>query len=135
VRATLLLRRSRLGAAVLELAFAAPVLLVLIGGVVEIGMLMMRQEEVITICREGVMWGAMTRQVNNPPAVATTRIRNSLQAAGFNSTNTTITATLINTAYGKALQVNMSVPYTPFLNIIESNSQLRASATMRLEDN
>ena len=129
-----LARLARQGAAVLELALAVPVLLVLVGGIVEIGTMMLRQEQIITICREGVMWGAMTRQADNPPAVATARIQDALRAAGFNADAATIDARLIDTVHGKGLTVDLSLPRTPLLNFISTTGTFQATATMRLED-
>ena len=127
-------RRSRAGAAVLELALAVPFLLVLVGGIVEIGTMMMRQEQVIQICREGVMWGAMTRQTDNPPAVATARIRAALTSAGFNANSAVIDARLIDTAHGKGLAVDLVVTREPIIGFITSAGTFQSSASMRLED-
>lgn len=132
--APLLRRLARRGAAVLELALAVPVLLVLAGGIVEIGTMMFRQEQVIQICRESVMWGAMTRQADNPPAVATARAREALQSAGFDPDTATIDARLIDTVHGKGLTMDLSLPRTPLLNFISTTGTYQASATMRLED-
>ena len=124
----------RAGAAVLELALTAPFLLVLVGGIIELGTMMMRQEQVIQICREGVMWGAMTRQTDNPPAVAIARIRAALLSAGFNADSAVINAQLIDTTHGKGLTVDLVVTREPIIGFISSTNTFQSSASMRLED-
>jgi Flp pilus assembly protein TadG len=130
----------RRGAAAVELAFLAPVLLGLLLGVWEVGRLIQVQQMVSTSAREGARLAAQGQTVqgdsiqyvyastatapsSSSPNVTTT-VLNFLQEAGINTSNATVTFQYLNgntaltdpyqAVQGQLFSVTVTVPYNNF---------------------
>src|SRR5262245_34144093 len=98
---------GRRGAAAVEFAFIAPLLLLLILGIIEVGRMMMVQQIVTNAAREGcrkaVLAGATESQVQ-------TTIDNYLTGSGISGQTITV-STLSSAQPGDSVTVTVSVPY------------------------
>ena len=99
---------SRRGAAAVEFAFVAPVLLLLILGIIEVGRMMMVQQIVTNAAREGcrkaVLGGATETQVF-------TTIDNYLTGSGITGQTRTVSPNPSGSHAGDSITVTVSVPY------------------------
>ena len=126
-------RHSR-GAAAVELAMTAPLLIALAGGLVEWGWFMDQEVAVIQAVRDGARAGALVdTHVDDPATVAQARVLVSLDAAGLEATSDDVVVTQETTDVGEALVVTADVAYPPLLGIIPMPGRLAANITMRLE--
>lgn len=128
-------RKHRKGAAVVEFAVVAPVLFLLIFGMIEFGRMVMVQQVLTNASREGariaVLDGATTTDV-------TTAVQNYLAGASVSGATITVTPNPPSSAgYGEPVTVSVSVgfdqvswlPAPMFL----SGRQLTATSVMRRE--
>jgi len=103
--------RGEVGSEILEFAFVAPLLLVLVGGIVDFGFIFQRYEVVINAAREGV-------RIGSRPGFSATDVQNRVlayvQDSGLPTTggNPTVTVTPTTMTSGgnswPATQVNVS---------------------------
>ncbi len=134
----LLVRKTagRRGAAAVEFAFIAPLLFLLILGIIEVGRMMMVQQVVTNAAREGcrkaVLAGATESQVY-------TTIDNYLTGSGISGQTRSISPSLSGTAVGDAVTVKVSVDYDNVtwlpLGAVKwmQGKKLQASVVMRKE--
>jgi Flp pilus assembly protein TadG len=126
---------QRRGAAALELACVAPVLLLFVLGIIELGRLFMVQQVVVAAAREGARIGVLDGATT---ASVTTRVQTYL--AGTSVTGATITVSPNppgSANAGQPVTVSVSVPYTAVswlsTPIFAQNAILRGNSTMRRE--
>ena len=127
-------RRNRRGAAVVEFAIVAPVFILLVLGMVEMGRGVMVQQVITNASREGaraaVVDGSTVSSVQ-------TVVKNYLTGAGLPASAATITVTIPAARYGNAATVAVSIPYSsvswvPIAKFL-SGKTLTASSSMRCE--
>jgi Flp pilus assembly protein TadG len=142
-------RKQRRGAAVVEFAVVAPVLFVLVFGIIEYGRMVMVQQVLTNASREGARVGVL-----DPPAgqtslpIVTSTINNYLTAAGISGA--TVTAYISADSgsswsvadpsaalYGQMVKIKISVPFTSVswlpTPIWLGGKTLQASTVMRRE--
>jgi Flp pilus assembly protein TadG len=129
--------RRRRAAVAVEFAIVAPLLFLLILGMVEFGRMLMVQQTMTNAAREGarkaVLPGMTDTQVQ-------TAIDNYLSGAGVNGHTRTITPSTDGAAAGTTIKVTVSVPYHKVswlpLNAVSflSDATLSVSVEMRKEE-
>ena len=102
-------RRKRRGAAVVEFAVVAPILFLLVFGMIEYGRLVMVQQVLTNATREGarkgVLDGSTTSEVE-------TTVTNYLTSANISGATVTISPNPPNSAgFGEPVTVSVSVPF------------------------
>ncbi|NOY27932.1 MAG: pilus assembly protein [Oligoflexia bacterium] len=127
-------RGRRSGAAAVEFALTAPVLLIMAGGVGDWGFFLARQASVVYAVRDGARAGALTPATGDPAAVARVRTAASLDDNGLGSQSYEITAETTPTAYGTMVTVAATVHYSPLLGIVPIPGTAYAEASMRWEE-
>lgn len=126
-------RRARRGAAAVELALTAPILLAMAGGVIEWGWYMNQQINVIQAARDGARAGSLIDSaVDDPAAVAAVRVSELLDGYGIAAADGDITTRVEVSAVGSVVFVEAGVVYVPLLNLVPTPDRLRAHTTMRL---
>jgi Flp pilus assembly protein TadG len=127
--------KSRQGAAVVEFAVVAPVLIMFLLGIIECGRMVMVQQALTTAVREG----ARTAIVEGTPvATAEKAVQSFLAGTGIRGGKISITPHETGLlAHGQPVTVSISVPFTevswlpnPFFF---RNTTLTSAATMRRE--
>lgn len=131
-------RKNRKGAAVVEFALIAPILFLLVFGMIEFGRMIMVQQVLTNAAREGARLAVLDSPTPTAGPV-TAAVRNYLQTAGIASATVTINPPEPTTAgYGAPITVTVSVPFgnvtwLPVPMFISRNRQLTASVVMRRE--
>lgn len=129
------LRRQRRGAAAVEFALVAPVLFLLVFGMIEFGRLVMVQQILTNASREGARLAVLD---DITVSDVSTTVSTYLTGASVSGATTSVSPDPLSTAeYGDAVTVTVSVPFsqvswlpTPqFLN----GTTLSAATTMRRE--
>jgi Flp pilus assembly protein TadG len=127
----------RAGAAVVEFAFVAPLLILLTMGMMEVGRMVMVKQLLVNATREGarlaVLPGATDSEV-------TSQVQADLVAASVNGATVTLSPASISSApAGTPITVSASIPATAISwvpkPIFSFNNTLEASTTMRTESN
>jgi Flp pilus assembly protein TadG len=104
-------RRTRRGAAVVEFALVAPILLLLVVGTVEVGRAIMVKDTITVASREGARV-AGNSAITSIPAVQSA-VDNYLAGAGISGATTTVSpSSLSGVADGQPVTVTVSVPYS-----------------------
>lgn len=110
-----LLQRQQ-GANLLEFALVLPVFLLLLFGMIEFGLVLVKKNEMTSAVREGARYGII---LTNPKPTDTTIKGKVCDALGISATSTNrttctsqITVTGQGGAYGTPLTVAMTAPYT-----------------------
>jgi len=134
--------RSERGAELIEFAVVMPILIFIIAGIFEFGMMFRALEAVTNAAREGARVGVLPGY--NPPDIQT-RVNDYLNAAGLTGTHTTtVTSQTLATGAGTfpARSVNVSYPYqfvvlSGFAPLVGGGAfgsiNLTAAAIMRME--
>jgi Flp pilus assembly protein TadG len=137
--------KSERGAELLEFALVLPVLLLILGGILDMGFLFKDYEVLTNAAREGARMAALPGWVASD---VQSRIDSYLSAGGFQGTTTTTIdqVTLItDPTSGRSIngvKVTVSGSHTylilgPLLQLVQGgaalNTTLRAAATMRVE--
>jgi Flp pilus assembly protein TadG len=128
-------RSCRKGAAVVEFAVVAPVLFLLLLGMIECGRMIMVQQSLTTAVREGARTAVIE---GNSSSVAKSAVESFLAGTGITGTNVTVTPSNTGSvAHGQPITVSVSVPFTkvswlahPFFF---GSKTLTSTATMRRE--
>ena len=136
--------RDTRGSEIVEMAFVLPILLFLMGGILDMGFLFNRYETLTNAAREGARMAAV-------PGMATedvqARVNAYLAAAGINTAAVTTVVTPVPIAVGAAsmngVRVVVTYPYNymllgPMARLVQVSTSfdtvtLTASATMRSE--
>lgn len=133
---------NRCGAAVVEFAIVAPILIALVFGGIEFGRAMMVSNILTNTARDAVRRGSVPTGSNSDINSAVT---NSLTAAGISTTNVT-TVVQVNNAtkdastavVGDTVTVSVTLPFKdvtwlPFKMFMGTTANLRGLASMRRE--
>jgi Flp pilus assembly protein TadG len=134
---------SERGTELVEFALALPILLLVIAGIIDLGLLFKDYEVLTNAAREGARVAALPGWVESDVVA---RVNAYLAAGGFQGTAiTTVSAVTLTTGAGKtidAVRVDVSSPHSyfilgPFVQLVNGtdlgNTTLRAVATMRVE--
>jgi Flp pilus assembly protein TadG len=139
-------RPSQSGQAVIELALTLPILLVIVMGIFDFGLMFQRYEVVTNAAREGARVGVLP---NYTTADAQARAQQYLTSGGLSSASATISAAVASTTFGtpaktvNQVTVTVAYPYTypfigPILNLVGGSLgsvTLQSVSTMRVEGN
>jgi len=139
-------RASQSGQAVIELALTLPLLLVIVMGIFDFGLMFQRYEVVTNAAREGARVGVLP---NYTTTYAEARAQQYLTAGGLSSASATIVAVPGQATFGSPAKtvsqvtVTVSYPYTypfigPILNLVGGTLgtvTLQGVSTMRVEGN
>lgn len=119
----------------LEFALAAPVLVLLLVGVVEWGVVFAQEVAVVGVAREAASTAARVRRDAdpNPAVVARARALAALPGAGLPAAGTGVIAQVEPSEHGWVVRVELRVPRDPLFNLLPSPTQLRAETVMRME--
>jgi len=128
-------RHHRLGAAVVEFAVVAPVMIMLTMGMMEVGRMVMVKQLMVSASREGARLGSLPG-IGEAEVVA--RVQKELEAVGVNGVSVSVIPPNLATApSGTPVTVTASVPTsqiswvnTPMFSM---NTNIDASTTMRRE--
>jgi Flp pilus assembly protein TadG len=137
---------SQSGQAVIELALTLPLLLVIVMGIFDFGLMFQRYEVVTNAAREGARVGVLP---NYTTADAQARAQQYLTSGGLSSGSATINAAVAATTFGtpaktvNQVTVTVAYPYTypfigPILNLVGGSLgsvTLQGVSTMRVEGN
>lgn len=126
-------RRS--GAAAVEFAFVAPLLVLLVFGMIEFGRMIMVQQILVNAAREGARKAVLPGATDD---MAKTTVNDYLKNTNISGHETAVSPSASNATGGTSIAVSVSVPYKdvtwlPFANFL-SGKTLSASAVMRKED-
>jgi Flp pilus assembly protein TadG len=127
--------RCRKGAAVVEFAVVAPVLFLLLLGMIECGRMIMVQQSLTTAVREGAR---IAVSEGNNAAAAIDAVQSFLGGTGIKGAKVAVKPTNVGTmAHGQPISVSASVPFrkvswlpNPFFF---ADKTLSSTATMRRE--
>jgi len=126
------------GAAAVEFAILLPILIVILFGTIEFGLILYDQEVITNASREGARYGI----VIGSPRPTTSQIQNVVNTyltnSGLNAGNATTKVTGAQGTSGSNLTVSVSFPYTymvlpNFVAGLGSNINLGATTVMTLE--
>ena len=137
---------SQSGQAVIEFALSLPMLLVVVMGIFDFGLMFQRYEVVTNAAREGARVGVLP---NYSTADAQARAQQYLTSGGLSSASATIVAVPGQATFGNPAKtvsqvtVTVSYPYTypfigPILNLVGGtlgSVTLQGVSTMRVEGN
>jgi Flp pilus assembly protein TadG len=105
-----LCRKDRQGAAVVEFAVVAPVLVLLVFGMVEFGRMVMVQQVLTNAAREGARVGVLD---DSTVADVQTTVNNYLAGGGVKGATVTVSPNPLSSAgYGAPVTVTVSVPFS-----------------------
>jgi hypothetical protein len=93
-----------------------------------------REYEVQAAAKVCARTGARTDQSDGPVTTAEQAGRDSLIEAGRDPTLGTVTATRSGSAPGQQITCAVTQPVTPLIGLVPTLTTLRASVTMRMED-
>lgn len=101
----------RRGAAMVEFAVVAPVFLILITGIIELGRAIVVQQLLTNASREGARIGSY--DTTNSSSTVTTAVNSYLSNVGISGATTTITpGTLSSAKDGDSVSVKVSIPFS-----------------------
>ena len=130
-----LCRKKRRGATVVEFAFVAPVLFLLVFGMIEFGRMVMVQQILTNASREGARMGVLD---GTTAAEVTAAVNSYLTATSISGATVTINPPEPSSAgYGEAVTVTVSVGFNQVSWVASpmflSGTTMRASTAMRRE--
>lgn len=133
--------KKEAGLATMEFAMILPVLVVLVMGIVDFGMLMTSRASMVSASREGARSGILLTVPPPSDTDITTVVQNALTNAGWDSTKiagTTVTVTGAGGPTGNDLTVQVTTGHTFFVisNLVPTIPDpypLSASTTMKRE--
>ena len=118
------------GAAAVEFGLLLPLLMLLVMGIVEYGLVFSRQHVLTNAAREGARAASVNLSQSLAISQAQSVAANYLNVAGI--TNATVTASLATTVSASdSVQVNIEMPWSR-LTLVPAPSQIRSRAVMRL---
>lgn len=130
------------GQAMTEFAIVLPVLLLILFGIIQFGIVFNNYIDVTSSARQGARTGAVSRSLGC--SGEQTAITQAAQSAGtsLNTSNMTVTSNISalctanggSVPQGGALTVTVSYPYSiSLLGLVVSSGSLSSSSTMRIE--
>ena len=134
-------RRRERGTSVVEMAIVLPLLLMLIFGIGEFGLMFTQWQTLTNAAREGARIGVVFRGTDCVPATVQSEIVNAVNTymtnTGVATASISTTSTGACTGAGTQLMVTSQVPYAfgalPFLAGLQTSITLSATSTMRNE--
>ncbi len=129
-----MLRRGRRGAYAVEFALVLPVLVAFAAGMTDWGWYFAREYEVQAAAKVCARTGASTDRDDNPVGAAQTAGQASLTEAGRDPSLGSVAATLSGTTPAELITCSVTQPLVPLIGLIPTISTMRASVTMRMED-
>lgn len=126
------------GAAMIEFALVLPLLLMILFGIIEFGLVLFRQEVITNASREGARFGILIGDPRPSTAQIEDVINTYLTNAGLDAGNATVNVTGAQGASGSDLTVSVVYPYD-FLVLpnfavgLSDTLNLSASTVMKLE--
>ena len=127
-------RNRRRGAAVVEFAAVAPVLFVLVFGMIEFGRMVMVQQVITNAAREGARMAIVPGSTSSS---VTTSVNTYLTGASVRGATTTVSPDPSSATYGSLITVSVSVPFTSVSWVATpsflGSATLRAQCIMRTE--
>lgn len=126
------MRPARAGGAAMEFALTLPVLMILLGGVIEWGWFLHREVGVIQAVRDGALAGALTERGADPAAAAVARARVALEQEGLDSAAATLSASTEPATTGTLVRLSAVVPHEALLHLLPVPAQLRAESAFQL---
>ena len=130
------------GAAAVEFALLLPLLMMILFGIIEFGLVLYNQEVITNASREGARAGIIIRSPRTEAiiqGVVDDVVNTYLEGAGLNVSNATISASAISCcAPGEDLIVNVTYPYDflvlpSFATSLADTLNLNARTVMKLE--
>ena len=115
----------------METALAAPLVLVLLLGVIEWGYYFDQQSSVAAIALDAAGAGSRVLSTANPTGVAHDRAVDALASAGFSTADAVVTTSTGVASAGATISVTITLPYEPISGIVPSPAFLRGAATVR----
>ncbi len=128
---------SRRGVAATEFTLTLPIFLLIIGGIMDLGWLLVSDTAVIQAARDGVRRGVPLGLDEDPAAAAEAQAKVVLAELGLPCDATTdcdVTASLAPLGEHYTLTLDISREYTPLVGLLEIEPSLSASFTMLLEN-
>lgn len=140
MRGPILSRRE--GAAAIEFALLAPVIVLIIMGIVEYGWLLYRRSEATRAVREGIRYAVVMPQTNvpDPLTLAETRCEDVLEELHFDLSDATIEATATDlTGDTKhtldTITLTLTMPYRPITGgLVPTPAGMEVSMSMMMQD-
>ena len=128
---------TRMGSALVEMAFVLPIFVLLLVGLVEFSRVLMVKQVITNAAREGARAGATDLDDAGALSTALTVSENYIVASGVLVASATVTPSFVTTGGSEALQVVIDYGYdsllTSFVPEIPSTVSLRSLAIMRRE--
>ena len=130
------------GAVAVEFAFVLPLLIVLLVGIMEFGLILYNQQVLTNACREGTRAGIVTRSPRLDSTAIATVVNDYTQAHLVTFGSATSAATVIDnsggTAFGDDLRVTVSYDYdflvlSRFIGSLAGGLTLSAQTVMKYE--
>lgn len=124
----------RRGSVAVELALTAPILAILLAGVLEWGDVLVGEVALVQIARDAALTGARAARADDPEGVADARAEAALRAAGYRFDPGAVTIGRTSLATGDVLDVTIVVPHAARVPFVPTPRTLRATTSARLED-
>ena len=124
--------RSRRGSNAIEFAFIAPLLLGLVGGVMDYSWFFHQSTQFGNAVRSGARAAAVNPDGQDPISFAEQALNDHLVATGFRG-EVFVQASLMGAAPNTLLVVDAWMPYTPMVGLVTMPEGVSAVATLRLE--
>ena len=127
-------RTHRRGANAIEFAFTFPVIIVMMFIVMDYGWYFSQQLAVNAAVRDATRIGATTHGDSDTAAeeAATEALLERLAAAGYTG-EVTVDVRRVGEVGSESLHVGVALPYEPVSNLVPTPSTVKASQSMRLE--
>lgn len=109
-------------------------LVVFVMGVVDQGWLLARQGQLLRVCRDGALRGAMVKSPDSPATAARARALEALTEAGFDKTTASLKTNVTTLASGKVISLGVAVPTSSIFGVVAGVHQMQCETTMRLQD-
>lgn len=131
-------KREERGAAAVEFALALPLLIILIFGVLEFGLVIHAKGIITQASREGARYGVTYTTTAKTAAAIQTYVQNYLEGAGFTGAIVTVTPDPPPSTSGSLLNVRVDYTYNflvlpDFITQMAGALNLSAVTTMRME--
>lgn len=126
----------RRGAAAVEFALTAPLLLLILSAVLDYGWYLSRMAAVLQSVREGARIGSRTDQAEGPEAAAVVSTEATLVSMGVpcETVNCDVTATMGVLADMDTITVEAEVEYLPLMGMVPTPALVKAHMLMAMED-
>jgi Flp pilus assembly protein TadG len=126
----------RRGAAAVEFALTAPLLLLILSAVLDYGWYLSRLTSVLQAVREGTRIGSRTDQASGPEAAAVAATEATLTTLGVPCETVTcdVTATMGVLADMDTITVEAEVEFLPLMGIVPTPPTVKSHMLMAMED-